>query len=279
MNSDSVRVARPVQLGSRRVGTIYMLGNINELWERLIVQGLAVVGGMVLATLAAFLIARGLQHIISAPVAALASTAAEISRGGDYTLRASKQGDDEIGSLVDGFNDMVGQVERRESERIDLLRRAQEANRLKDEFLATLSHELRTPLNAILGWSEMLRASPPAPDTMDRAMNSLDRNARAQMRLIEDLLDVSRIISGKLHLNVGPLDFAAVVESAIEIVRPAAQAKQITIDAQILPRCQMAGDADRLRQVVWNLLSNAAKFTPHGGRIEVVMSVSQSTAS
>ena len=275
MTFRSVRIAQPVMLGSRRVGTVFILGNMNELRERLTFQGFAVLGGMLLATLAAFVIARRLQFIISAPVASLASTAAAISQRGDYALRAVREGDDEVGLLVDAFNDMVGQVDRRERERVDLLRREQEANRLKDEFLAALSHELRTPLNAILGWLQILGTAPPSTQTLDRALGSLDRNARAQMRLIEDLLDVSRIISGKLHLDMVPLDFAAVVESAIDVIRPAALAKHITVDAGPRPRCMMMGDADRLRQVIWNLLSNAVKFTPQGGRVTVVMSVSQ----
>ena len=274
VTAGSVRLARPVMLGARRVGAVYLLGNMNETWERLFVQGVAMFVGMMLATAAALLIARRLQPIISSPVASLSATAAEISRGGDYSLRAPREGADEIGSLVDAFNDMVGQVERRERERVDLLRREQDANRLKDEFLAALSHELRTPLNAILGWLQILRTGPAAPQLVERALGSLDRNARAQMRLIEDLLDVSRIISGKLHLDVAPFDVTAVVESAIDVIRPAAQAKQISIEAALPPRCAMMGDADRLRQVVWNLLSNAVKFTPHGGRIAVTVSMS-----
>jgi signal transduction histidine kinase/CheY-like chemotaxis protein len=274
MTLDSVRVARPVMLGPRRIGTLYLLGNLDDLWQRMAIQSAAALGGLLLASLAAFLIARRLQELIAGPVVTLAQTAGAISTGGDYSLRAAKQGDDEVGSLVDAFNEMVGQVQRREAERTALLRREQEANRLKDEFLASLSHELRTPLNAILGWIQILRVTPPGGPTLERALASLERNARAQTRLIEDLLDVSRIISGKLHLNVAEVDFVAVVESAAEVIRPAALAKQITLT--VVTACsgssRVSGDADRLRQVVWNLLSNAVKFTPHGGGVDVAVS-------
>jgi signal transduction histidine kinase len=146
-----------------------------------------------------------------------------------------------------------------------------EANRVKDEFLATLSHELRTPLNAILGWAHMLRSGTVAPAARQRALDSLERNARAQAQLVEDLLDVSRIISGKLSIRSEPVDLQAVIAGAVETVRPAAIAKRIDLH---LPRALrdpalVTGDADRLQQVVWNLLSNAVKFTPEGGRIDV----------
>jgi PAS domain S-box-containing protein len=151
-----------------------------------------------------------------------------------------------------------------------LYKEAQDANRLKDEFLATLSHELRTPLNAMLGWAHMLRTMTLPPETESRALESLERNARAQAQLVEDLLDVSRIVSGKLQINLGEVDLARVVLEAVESVRPALVAKRLDLQLSVPELGAIVkGDADRLRQVVWNLLSNAAKFTPAGGQVAV----------
>ena len=146
---------------------------------------------------------------------------------------------------------------------------AERVNRVKDEFLATLSHELRTPLSAIVGWARMLDAGNLDAAQRRQATQTILRNADAQLRMIEDLLDVSRIISGKLHLRLATVDFAQVVESAIELVRPAAHAKGITIRRTMAGKPMLQGDADRLAQIAWNLLSNAVKFTPKGGRVDV----------
>ena len=151
-------------------------------------------------------------------------------------------------------------------------REAERANRAKDQFLSTLSHELRTPLNAILGWLNILNTSPPNADRLARALTVIERNAAAQAHLIEDILDVSRIITGKLQLNVGVVDLHAVLRASVDVVRPAADAKGVSVDAQLDPGAvAVQGDADRLQQVAWNLLSNAVKFTPKGGRVEVTL--------
>ena len=173
-----------------------------------------------------------------------------------------------------------------ENERADLLRResearveAEEASRLKDEFLATVSHELRTPLNAILGWSRLLRTGKLDPDGMAHAVEVIERNAGAQKQIIEDLLDVSRIITGKLRVNSLPVDLLLVIHAAIDVVRPAADAKEIRVRTHIgAPDLIVRGDVDRLQQVTWNLLANAVKFTPHGGAIDIFLSKHASQA-
>jgi len=164
-----------------------------------------------------------------------------------------------------------------EKQRTELLEReriarteAEEANRLKDEFLATLSHELRSPLNAIVSWSHILCQPDLDSATAGRAAQAIDRNARAQAQLVADILDVSRIITGKFRMSLSPVRLLDVIESAADTVRPAARARDIRLELAIDPTVgPVLGDASRLQQVIWNLLSNATKFAPTGGRVQV----------
>jgi PAS domain S-box-containing protein len=147
---------------------------------------------------------------------------------------------------------------------------SEDASRMKDEFIALISHELRSPLNAILGWTRILRQGRPDEELYLRATEIIERSARMQSQLIDDLMDTARIVRGKVKLEVQPVNLAPLIEKAMDVVRPAADAKGITLDA-VLDReaDQITGDPDRLQQVVWNLLSNAVKFTTEGGRVEV----------
>jgi PAS domain S-box-containing protein len=171
----------------------------------------------------------------------------------------------------------ITEHKRADAERQQLLARAraaqaaaERANRMKDEFLATLSHELRTPLTAIIGWSEMLANPKLDPTTFQQAVEVIRRNARMQVKMIEDLLDISRIVTGKLQLSVRPVDLGTIIITAVEGLRPAADAKEIRLDLQLdSAPWQVSGDPDRLQQVAWNLVSNAVKFTPRGGRVQV----------
>jgi signal transduction histidine kinase/ActR/RegA family two-component response regulator len=161
-------------------------------------------------------------------------------------------------------------LERTSSERQRLLTALEAASRAKDEFLATVSHELRTPLQAILGWTLMLRDGANDPARTQKGLDVIERNARAQAQLVEDILDVSRIISGKLRLSLRRVDAAAVIEAALETTRPTALAKEIDLRIALDPELgDLIADADRLQQIVWNLLSNAVKFTPSGGDVRV----------
>ena len=151
-------------------------------------------------------------------------------------------------------------------------REAERVGRVKDEFLATLSHELRTPLSSILGWATLLQRDGLPADDVQKGVRTIERNARHQGRIIDDLLDMSRIISGKVRLDVQRVDVAAMIQSAVESIRPAAQAKDIRLQVTLDPKAgPIKGDANRLQQIAWNLLSNAVKFTPKGGRVQLVL--------
>ncbi len=180
-----------------------------------------------------------------------------------FDITARKQAEAQLAAALAGEQGARAEAEQ-------LYADAQAANRAKDEFLATLSHELRTPLTAVMGWARLLRSPDTDEATAARAIEVIERNTRLQVQLVSDLLDVSRIITGKLRLEVRPVDLTTVVEAACEAVRTAAEAKRINIiidlDPELLP---IQGDPDRLQQVVWNLLSNAVKFTPDGGRVDI----------
>ena len=166
----------------------------------------------------------------------------------------------------------ITQLKQVEEERVKLLEEAQAANRAKDEFLAVLSHELRTPLNPIVGWSQLLTAGKLSESQIKQGAEIIQRNAMLQTQLIEDILDISRIIRGKLKLEPVPLDLTTVIQNALETVSLAAQAKSIKIEAQFDENVgSIKGDPTRIQQVVWNLLSNAVKFTPNNGKVEICL--------
>jgi PAS domain S-box-containing protein len=174
-----------------------------------------------------------------------------------------------------GYSLVVRDITERKRLEEALHRRAEDldaANRAKEDFLATLSHELRTPLNAMLGWTRLLRLGRLDSDGTARALETIERNARLQEQLIADILDVSRIVTGKLRLEVRPIELAVLLEAAADSIRPAAEGKGITVDLAVGFRGRVVGDPDRLQQVIWNLLTNAVKFTPSGGRIGVSLS-------
>jgi PAS domain S-box-containing protein len=162
------------------------------------------------------------------------------------------------------------EAEQAAAEKERLYHQAEESSRLKEEFLATISHELRTPLSAILGWTRMLRLGQLSGEDHTKALDTIERNARAQAQLIDDLLDVSRIITGKLRMDVRPADPNSFIDAAVEAVRPAAEAKGVRVQKVMdTGAVSIPGDPVRLQQVVWNLLSNAIKFTPRGGRVQI----------
>ena len=198
----------------------------------------------------------------------------------EFFSREIREPDDELMKLAVAVGGQIGQFTKRkraEEERTELLEReraaradSERANRLKDEFLATLSHELRTPLNAVIGWVRMLSSGRLDRENSKHALEVIERNAWVQKQIIEDILDVSRVITGKLRLNLIPVDLVVVIDAALDAVRPAMAAKDIQIETIIDTGLRLiSGDPDRLQQVVWNILSNAAKFTPNGGHVSI----------
>jgi signal transduction histidine kinase/CheY-like chemotaxis protein len=243
-------------------------------WQLLAVLVVVSIGITIVATLAA----RALGSRVTKPLAELTS-AVQAMEQGDYSRRVFAQRKDEVGELARAFNAMAQQVEtgRRalEAHAAELStsrEAARRANESKDEFLAVLSHELRTPLNAILGWCQMLQAGVEPPGGKAHAIGVIERNAQAQLRLVEDLLDVSRIVIGQFVLEKGRVDVGGIVKAAVESLEPALIKKNIRVVVNDPPEAagrHVHGDGNRLQQAVWNLLSNAVKFTPSGGLIKV----------
>lgn len=207
---------------------------------------------------------------------ALKRQAEDLRRAHDELDLRVRQRTEQLARANQRLKAVIAQRRRAEAERTDLLRREREArceaervNRMKDEFLATLSHELRTPLNAMLGWTQLLETGQLDSRRRQRAMKIIKNNAFAQKQLIEDILDVSRIVNGKMTLKLSSVDIRGVIDAALDTLRPAAEAKRITIATHVPAVPETCGDRDRLQQIVWNLLSNAIKFTSRDGRVDV----------
>ncbi|HUP93248.1 MAG TPA: ATP-binding protein [Solimonas sp.] len=251
------------------------------LWSALLSSLLATVTAMLLA----YAVTRRLNASLVRPIGELVETAVRVSATGDYSVRAEKLSVDELGDLTDAFNEMLGQIQQQQdqlrasqAEREALLESeraargdAERASRMKDDFVATLSHELRTPLTPILGWAQILRGAGHDARTAE-GLEVIERNARVQVQIIDDLLDMSRIVSGKVRLDVQRIELAAAVEAAVATVRTAAEAREIELDVTLDPEVgPVRGDPARLQQIVWNLVSNAIKFTGKGGSVRVAM--------
>jgi signal transduction histidine kinase/ActR/RegA family two-component response regulator len=293
VQAERLTVSRTLMEGERREGSLLMVSDLTEVKQQLRAQVIIISAVLLIALGVATLLSAWLQALVSEPIRSLARTAASVSSRGDYSIRATRATEDELGVLVDAFNGMLDRIQMREEElsranedlrreiverrraeqeRAELLVREREANRLKDEFLATLSHELRTPLNAILGWTRLLRGKALPENAVDPALEKVERNAQMQARLVEDLLEVSRITTGKLRLDMREFDLVALARTAVDSIRPTAEARGVIVERDFtVATMPTVGDPDRLQQVVWNLLSNAVKFTPSGGRVKLTL--------
>jgi signal transduction histidine kinase/CheY-like chemotaxis protein len=270
------------------LGVVYLEADVSGLASLVwvfIATGLVM---LVVAGGVSLILAQNLSRQITRPISNLAAEARRIGHAGDFSMAEITVEQDEVGDLVHSFRDMVvrlreandglvREIEQRkavEIEREMLLEREREASRLKDEFVATVSHELRTPLGAILGWIQVMKATKLDQSMLAKAVESITRSAEAQAQVIEDLVDVTRISTGKLKLSIEVVDVRAPVTAAADVARPLAQSRGLRLETH-LPQQPVfvRGDASRLQQVVGNLLSNAVKFTDAGGCVGVTVRV------
>jgi signal transduction histidine kinase len=274
-------VFRRIVLDGKTIGTVHIESDLDELQVRLRRYIAIVMGVTAAALLIALLLLSPLQGIISRPVLDMVATARRISEQKDFSVRASKYGDDEIGALVDAFNAMLDRVQQRDDEARDARTHAETANRAKSAFLTNMSHELRTPLNGIIGYSEML-----TEEAHDRGFEDLvpdleriQTAGKHLLSLINDILDLSKIEAGKMQLNIEHFAVLPMIRDVISTVQPLAAKNGNTLTLDLprdADRIALVSDLMKIRQSLWNLLSNASKFT-EGGRVS--LSVRQHTVA
>ena len=257
-----IELFRPIEHNGDMLGTVYLRARY-DIFDRL-KDYLAIVAAVTVLSLGlAALIFHRLQHAVTGPILAVTQVAQEVIEQRNYSLHVPKTTDDEVGVLVDAFNNMLAEVKRRTEA-------LQRADRRKDEFLATLAHELRNPLAPLTTALEILKRADTDPAARQRARDIMERQVRQMARLIDDLLEVSRINTGKLELRRQPLELIAVLRNAIEIAEPALRAREHALETHFPPLpLWVDGDPTRLSQVFANLLSNAAKYTDPGGHVRV----------
>src|ERR1700730_17488056 len=271
-------MVQPIFQEGARLGTIYLQADLGQMYRRLTVYGILLLVVGVCSFLGAMALSAALQHGISLPILELAQAATAVSDRNDYSVRAAQHGADEIGYLTDSFNQMLARLGESNAaltaseERLRLaLEAAEAANREKDQFLAIVSHELRTPLTPALAAAAMLEGDKTISPQMRKDLSVIRRNIEVEARLIDDLLDVTRIVRGKLELRLQVVDVPSLLEHAMQnYCLDAAAKKQIRVSMKMTAaQSHVLVDSSRMTQVFWNLLQNACKFTSTGGSIDV----------
>jgi two-component system, sensor histidine kinase len=265
-----VAVSYDIVEGGQRLGSVRLLTR-SALRERITAYVAILLVVMALALGAALAISAWLQRVLTGPILDIDAAARRVVGERDFSHRAQKTTEDEIGVLADAFNRMLDEVQAREAE-------LRAADRRKDEFLATLAHELRNPLAPIVSSTYVMRMAPSDPRALQDAREVIERQVRQMVRLVDDLLDISRITTGKLQLKREHVELASVTRSALEAVEPLAKARGIALAVELPPqRVFLSADPLRLSQVLLNLLNNAVKFSHAGGRVELRCSVDGDT--
>ena len=271
-------MVQPIFQEGARLGTIYLQADLGQMYRRLTVYGILLFVVGVCSFLGAMALSAALQHRISLPILELAKVATAVSDRNDYSVRAAKHGTDEIGYLTDSFNQMLARLGESNAaltaseERLRLaLEAAEAANKEKDQFLAIVSHELRTPLTPALAAAAMLESDATVSPQIRKDLSVIRRNIEVEARLIDDLLDITRIVRGKLELRREVVDVRSLLEHAMQnYCLDAAAKKQIRVSMKIMSaQSHVLVDSSRMTQVFWNLLQNACKFTSTGGSIDV----------
>ena len=262
---------QPIAQEGARLGTIFLRADLDAMYSRIGVYGALLFLVGIFSSLGALALASTLQRRVSLPILELAKVARAVSERQDYSVRGTKHGQDEIGQLTDAFNQMLTRIGQTTEDLSTAKEAAEAANKAKDNFLAALSHELRTPLTPVLATLDMLRDDESSPPHVLEELEVIRRNIEVEARLIDDLLDVTRIIRGKLELRRQPVDVRTLVEHAVQnyCASTAAEKKQLLSMEVTARETYVSADSARLTQVLWNLLQNACKFTPDSGKVEI----------